>query len=104
MARSGPKPLDEKHHVLAMLRLGEFASLAEAAELAGVSPQRVGQWAEAERIDWRKRRAQRIRSLWLLHLRRARSPAKRLTKAERGAQTARLIAEFKAKKARSTIG
>lgn len=102
MGARGPKPIDEKRHVLAMLRLGEFASLAEAAELAGVSPQRVGQWAEAEGIDWRRRRMQRLQSLWHLQLRRVRrgKPGKRLTKAQQAAQTARLVAEFEAKKAR----
>jgi ethanolamine utilization protein EutQ (cupin superfamily) len=103
MGSRGPKPIDEKRHVLAMLRMGEFTSLVEAALVAGISPQRIGQWCKAEKLDWRARRKARVKALWLMAMRRQRrgdKPARKFTKAQREAETARLVADYHAKKAR----
>ncbi len=48
---------------LALLRRG-LATLGEAAQLTGVSPQLVRQWALAARLDWKQARRKRLEGAW----------------------------------------
>lgn len=47
-----------------MMKRGEIATLQEAADLVGVSAQRVGQWCVAAGIDWRATRSAYLNRLW----------------------------------------
>lgn len=59
-----------------LLRQGQFATLVEASHIAGVSRQRVLQWAVAAGIDWQACRQRYIEQLWLRALRRERMISK----------------------------
>lgn len=70
MGRRGPRAVESYAFIVEGLRQGMFASLAEAAQIAGVTPQRVGQWCAAAGIDWRVRRYERLRGLWFQEVKR----------------------------------
>lgn len=101
MGARGPKPTDGKQQIMSMLRLGEVASMAEASEVAGVSAQRIGQWCEAEGLDWRGRRQTRLKALWNLASKRR---GARLTKAEMREESARMVPDFKRKRREKSLG
>lgn len=104
--KRGPKPVPEKDRIVQMLMEGQFATLVEASEIAGVSRQRILQWAEAAGIDWRARRRTYIEQVWLVEMRRQRiiskgkSPRRR-SKASMRALGERETAKFRARE-RST--
>lgn len=104
MGRRGPPIHPLYDRVMAMLRAGEVAHLRELAVLAGVSAQRIGQWCEAEGLDWRARRKAKLDALWPRMKRRERMKAKGVTptrrsKAQLRAEAERLVAEHKRKPA-----
>jgi hypothetical protein len=101
--KRGPKPVPEKDRIVQMLEDGQFATLTEASQIAGVSRQRILQWAEAAGIDWRAHRKRYLEQLWLVSLRRQRIIAKgksprRRSKASMRALGERERAKFIAKK------
>jgi hypothetical protein len=96
MGTRGPRPIEAHHFILHGLRRGDFVSLSEAAKIAGVSGQRVGQWAKAARINWKARRRAAVRAAWRMELNRQRMKDRgvtpqRPTKAQMREATARLL-------------
>lgn len=83
--KRGPHPVEAYHAIMAMLRAGQCGTLAEAAELAGVSRERVRQWCAAAGLDWRAVRAARVERWWAAAL--TKRKRRRRSKAEIRAAT-----------------
>lgn len=54
---------DARRVAVALLAQGE-ATLAEVAQLAGVSRQTARYWADVAEVDWRRMRRSRLRMKW----------------------------------------
>jgi hypothetical protein len=82
MGKRGPPRCEEYEPVMSLLRRGYFHSLASLARHAGVSAQRIGQWAKEARLDWRERHRLYVEQEWDKTLKRVRrgKVGKRLSK------------------------
>lgn len=102
MGKRGPSPNEYKARAMAMLRAGLTSNLSELEPLIGVSAQRIGQWCDAEGLDWREQRRVYFAKLWSRAKRRQRmvekgKTPKRPGKAHMRAEAERLVAEHRRK-------
>lgn len=98
--KRGPRPVPEKERIVELLRQGQFSTLVEASQIAGVSRQRVLQWAEAAGINWKSCRERYLEQLWQRALRRVRMIAKgkaprKVTKATMRRAAEKAVADFR---------
>lgn len=98
--KRGPRPVPEKDRIVELLRQGQFATLVEASHIAGISRQRVLQWAVSAGIDWQARRQAYVEQLWLKALRRERMISKgkaprKVTKATMRRAADKALTEFR---------
>lgn len=105
MGKRGPLPNPRREYLLALFARGELASLAEGAEVAGVSRVTVLKWLRSRQVNWKKQR-----QLWLARhgaIANARADGraqKRLTKAEKREIAARAKREWDLRHGKDELG